>query len=85
MNQISNKNNNIFTEIKQIIFEARNNLASVVNVELLKVYWQIGRIIVEDEQNHQDRADYGKGLIKQLSKELTKELEEVFSGRICKI
>lgn len=67
------------------MFEARNNLASVVNVELLKAYWQIGRIIVEDEQNHQDRADYGKGLIKQLSKELTKELEEVFSGRICKI
>lgn len=45
------------------MFEARNNVASVVNVELLKAYCQIGRIIVEDEQNHQDRADYGKGVI----------------------
>lgn len=79
MNQISNKNNNIFTEIKQVMFEARNNVASVVNVELLKAYWQIGMIIVQDEQNHQDRADYGKGLIKELSKELTKEFGRGFS------
>lgn len=66
MSEISN--NNIFAEIKQVMFEARNNVASVVNVELLKAYWQIGRIIVEDEQNHQDRADYGKGLKKNFLK-----------------
>jgi len=66
MNQMSSKN--IFLEIKQVMLEARNNVASAVNAELLKAYWQTGRIIVEDEQNHQDRADYGKGLLKELSK-----------------
>ncbi len=79
MSEISNQNNNIFSEIKQVMLEARKNVASVVNVELLKAYWEVGRIIVEDEQNHQDRADYGKALIKELSKELTKEFRRGFS------
>ena len=42
MSEISNHNNNIFSEIKQVMFEARNNVSNVVNVELLKAYWQIG-------------------------------------------
>lgn len=42
MNEISN--NNIFLDIKQVMIEARNNVASIVNVELLKAYWEIGKI-----------------------------------------
>ena len=41
--------------------------------ELLSTYWNIGKIIVEHEQGNNDRADYGKQTLKQLSKELTKE------------
>ena len=77
MNQMSSKN--VFAEIKLVMLEARNHVASVVNVELLKAYWQIGKIIVEDEQNHQDRAGYGKALLKELSKGLTKEFGRGFS------
>jgi hypothetical protein len=43
-------------EIKQIILEARKNVANIVNVELLNAYWQIGKIIVENEQDTKERA-----------------------------
>ena len=54
-------------------------VASVVNVELLKAYWQIGKIIVEHEQDSQERAAYGSGLLKELSRELTTEFGRGFS------
>ena len=79
MSEISNQNDNIFLEIKQVMLEARNNVASVVNVELLKAYWQIGKIIVEHEQDSQERAAYGSGLLNELSKELTTEFGRGFS------
>lgn len=49
-----------------------------VNTELLFTYWNVGRIIVEYEQNSQERAVYGKTL-KELSKELTREFGKGFS------
>lgn len=79
MNKISNQDNNIFSEIKEVMLEARKNVANIVNVELLNAYWQIGRIIVEHEQNSQERAIYGKGLLNTLSKELIKEFGRGFS------
>ncbi|UPZ13829.1 PDDEXK nuclease domain-containing protein [Flavobacterium humidisoli] len=42
-------------------------------------YFEIGRIIVEEEQNGKDRAEYGKKLLKDLSKQLTKEFGRGFS------
>lgn len=68
MNKISNQDNSIFSEIKQVMFEARKNVASIVNVELINAYWQIERIIVEHEQDSQERAIYGSGLIKECQK-----------------
>lgn len=79
MSEISNQNDNLFLEIKQVMLEARNNVASVVNVELLRAYWQIGKIIVEYEQDSQERAAYGSGLLNELSKELTTEFGRGFS------
>lgn len=79
MNKISNQNDNVFFEIKQVMLEARKNVANIVNVELLNAYWQIGRIIVEHEQDSQERAVYGKGLLNELSKELTEEFGRGFS------
>ena len=46
--------------------------------ELLSTYWNIGKIIVEHEQGNNDRADYGKQTLKQLSKEL--RLNHKFCG-----
>ena len=58
---------------------ARGNVAREVNNELLTAYWNIGRIIVEYEQSSQDRAEYGKQTLKELSKELTQEFGKGFS------
>lgn len=66
-------------EIKQVLLNARINVAAQVNTELLSAYWNIGRIIVEHEQGSNDRAVYGKQTLKQLSKELTEEFGKGFS------
>ncbi|SFC81774.1 Protein of unknown function [Flavobacterium phragmitis] len=47
-------------------------------------YFEIGRIIVEEEQNGKDRAEYGKQLLKGLSQQLTKEFGKGFSIRNLK-
>lgn len=57
--------------ITTIIESARNRVQSVVDHEMVRAYWQIGREIVEDEQKGERRAEYGKALIQNLSHELT--------------
>jgi predicted nuclease of restriction endonuclease-like (RecB) superfamily len=58
---------------------ARQNVARQVNSELLTAYWNIGRIIVEHEQNSNERAEYGTQTLKELSKALTAEFGKGFS------
>ena len=69
----------LVSEIKDIIDNARRNAAVHINDELLMAYWNIGRVIVQYEQNNKDRAAYGKGTMRQLSKILTKEFGKGFS------
>lgn len=71
--------NPVYENIRQIMLNSRKELAQTINITLVKTYWEIGRTIVEDEQNHLDRAEYGQGLLKELSKELTKEFGRGFS------
>lgn len=66
-------------EVKTILDKARTNVAKQVNQELLAAYWQIGRIICEYEQTNPNRADYGKQILKELSKTLTREFGKGFS------
>lgn len=40
---------------------------------MVKAYWNIGKMIVEEEQNGKDRAEYGKAVVKEVSKRLTNE------------
>lgn len=47
-------------EIRELLENSRKNVAQQVNTQLLTTYWNIGRIIVEYEQQNQVRADYGK-------------------------
>ncbi|MSS37820.1 PDDEXK nuclease domain-containing protein [Clostridium porci] len=66
-------------EIRELLENARKNVAQQVNSQLLTTYWNIGRIIVEYEQQNQIRADYGKQTLRELSKELTREFGKGFS------
>ena len=72
-------NNSMILEIRELLENARKNVAQQVNTQLLTTYWNIGRIIVEYEQQNQIRADYGKQTLREFSKELTREFGKGFS------
>ena len=76
---VNNLHADVYANIKTLMENARTDVAKQVNNILVKTYWEIGRIIVEDEQGHADRAGYGKSLILDLSKKLTKEYGKGFS------
>lgn len=78
-NKIDKNHGEVFNNIKKLMDNARNKVANEVNIILLQTYWEIGRIIVEDEQGHLERAEYGKELINDLSRQLTKEYGKGFS------
>ncbi|MFH0875077.1 MAG: PDDEXK nuclease domain-containing protein [archaeon] len=72
-------NNKMYASIKNIIEEARHNVYRQINDIMVKAYWEIGRNIVEEEQKGQERAEYGKSLLKELSSHLTLEFGKGFS------
>lgn len=78
-NNIDRVHDDVFNSIKILMEKARNEIAREVNNILVQTYWEIGRIIVEDEQDHSERAEYGRELLKDLSKRLTKEFGRGFS------
>jgi hypothetical protein len=60
----------LFDTISHIIEEAKNTVYRTANFTMVQAYWNIGKTIVEEEQNGKERAEYGQELIKQLSKKL---------------
>ena len=73
--------NNYINEIKKILINARQKAYTAVNSAMVEAYWKIGRRIVEEEQSGRERAEYGKEIIKNLSKELTEEFGKGFGER----
>ena len=70
--------NSLFLSVKEIINQSRERVFRVANSTLLLTYWQIGQLIVEDEQQGKERAEYGKFVLKNLSKKLTFEFGKGF-------
>ena len=73
--------NNYINEIKKILKNARQKAYIAVNSAMVEAYWEIGRRIVEEEQNGKERAEYGKEILQNLSKELTEEFGKGYSYR----
>ncbi|MNU82921.1 hypothetical protein D3C71_726070 [compost metagenome] len=71
-------NPTFFEKIKSIILDSRTKIYRAANTELLFSYWEIGRVIVEEEQSGELRAQYGKETLKRLSQFLTFELGKGF-------
>lgn len=71
----------IVKEIREIIDSSRANAVRSVDFCRVQMYWQIGRRIVEEEQGGKARAEYGKGLIKNLAKEIEPEYGSGFGVR----
>lgn len=72
-------NKKIIEDIKEVIVSSRKKVAYEVNNTMLLAYWNVGKIIVENEQNGNIKAEYGKQVMKELSKELRKILGSGFS------
>jgi len=62
---------NYYQNIKTLLSDARNKTYRAINFVMVETYWNIGKMIVEQEQKGNERAEYGKYLITDLSKKLT--------------
>ncbi len=71
----------LVSDVRTIIDDGRRQAYSAVSTAMVETYWRIGRRIVEEEQQGEHRAEYGKQLIKQLSATLTHEYGKGFSAR----
>jgi len=72
---------NLLVEIRQIVASAQIRVARSVNHALTVTYWHIGQAIVEEEQRGNERAEYGKELVKGLSKQLQMEFGSGFAAQ----
>lgn len=75
------KTDNCINDIKTIIEQGRQAAYSSVNLVMINTYWNIGRRIVEEEQNGDARAEYGKQLIDKIAVELTIEYGNNYEAR----
>ncbi len=75
------ENTLLFQSVKEIIQESRQRVYRMVNAALLETYWKIGQLIVEDEQQGNSKAVYGKATLKNLANELTVEFGKGFDER----
>lgn len=73
------QNKEIFQQVVDLLQQARQQVLQTVNSTMVYTYFEIGRIIVEEEQNGKERAEYGKQLLKGLSEELKREFGKGFS------
>jgi len=77
MEEISTQN--LFARVSDLIEEARNKVKTAVNTAMVYTYYEIGRYIVEYEQDGQERATYGKEVLKDLSDRLTERFGKGWS------
>ena len=69
----------LYQGIRDILLSARTQVRQAVNTIMVQAYWQIGRLIVEDEQGGERRAEYGKRVLPELAKRLSAEFGTGFS------
>ncbi len=73
------QNNNFLTSIVTLLQSAKQQVVRSVNQTMVITYFEIGRMIVEEQQQGKERAGYGKAIVKELSQELKKEFGKGFS------
>lgn len=70
-------NQELYHSIAKIIIYSKSSLYRTTNIILLNMYWEIGKLIVQDEQNGEKRAGYGNHILKNLANQLSLELAKV--------
>jgi len=70
---------NFYNRVAELLKEARKSVVQTINKTMVYTYFEIGRMIVEEEQNGKERAEYGKQILKELSDRLISEFGKGFS------
>ena len=73
--------NKLYIDISNVLNEKRKQAYIAVSQSMLQAYWQIGKIIIEEEQNGELRSEHGKNVLQKLSDKLTAEFGKGFSVR----
>lgn len=71
----------LLADIREVLLSARTTAYKAVNLAMVSAYWNVGRLIVEDEQHGNRRAEYGKAVLSELSDKLTAEFGKGFEER----
>ena len=81
MNEIQHKTNSFLEQVKSLLFEAQQRVVHSVNSIMVQTYFELGKQIVEHEQEGKNYANYGEYLLEALSENLTKEFGKGYSKR----
>ena len=79
MNKVSQTTEDFYRKIEELLKNAQNTVVQTVNQTMVITYFEIGKMIVQEEQNGKERAQYGKQLMRELSQRLSKEFGKGFS------
>ncbi|UZU00039.1 PDDEXK nuclease domain-containing protein [Chryseobacterium fluminis] len=74
-------NQELYSSIAKIIIDAKTQVYRSSNTILLKMYWEIGKLIIEDEQDGKFRAKYGKSVLRNLAEQISLEFGKGFNER----
>lgn len=68
-----------YDSVAKVLEDARHNAYRTVNFAMVAAYWQVGRMIVQEEQRGKERAGYGAEILRNLSERLTAEFGKGFN------
>lgn len=77
--EITSINQRFLKNVSEVLEKAKQNVKTAVNLSMVYAYYEIGRMIVEEEQQGENRAAYGKQLLKELSAYLTSAFGKGYS------
>ncbi len=83
--EIKNLDSQFLESVRALLIEAGKKVKTTVNLSMVYTYFEIGKMIVVEEQKGSDRAKYGKYVIDELSSHLTKEFGKGFSSSNLKM
>ncbi|MEQ2470973.1 PDDEXK nuclease domain-containing protein [Laedolimicola intestinihominis] len=84
-NEITPINQSFLENVSEVLAQARKNAKTAVNLAMVYAYYEIGRMIVEEEQHGQNRAAYGKQILQELSKYLSEKYGKGYSAENLKL
>lgn len=71
--------------VSEVLEKTRKNAKTAVNLAMVYAYYEIGRMIVEEEQHGENRAAYGKQIVQELSNYLVGKFGKGFSTTNLKL